>query len=95
MEESAAKKAGKLLQDADESLKVIQLAGSIDRIDIQTTADYIKQEIHTHSQLLQNYNANQSAHRIELLQQLADAAASGDFEKMSQLKSLLDQLQSQ
>lgn len=95
MEESAARKAGKLLQDADESLKAIQLAGTIVRIDIQTTADYIKQEIHTHNQLLQNYNANQSAHRIELLQQLADAAASGDFEKMSQLKSLLDQLQSQ
>lgn len=88
------KELDKSFQKTDEKLKIIQFTGAMDRLKIQEAASYIKQEIHTHNQCLQSHDTDQSTRRMELLQQLADAAVMGDLEKMSQLKYLLDQLQS-
>lgn len=94
-EKDVTKKVQESLQGASEALKTIQFAGSTDRLKIQDATSYMKQEIHTHNQLLQGYDAEQSTRRMELLQQIADAAALGELEEMSRLKHLLDQLQSQ
>ena len=92
-EQEQEKKLRQMFRKTDETLKEIQLIGDMRREEIQSAQDDITQKILAHNQSLQENEIYRSAYRTELLQELAEAASTGDFDEMNRIKKLLSQTQ--